>query len=113
MEDPDYLLIAEDFNIRIRKIVNNDQNVAEDKEPKTTDMINQNIEAESCNPYEATNNVSDFNDIVDFSTPIENSQEKATKNDKYKCTELKKYFKTKHGSFQCIKCEKLYVRSCG
>ena len=111
MEDPNYLHISEDLNIRIRKIVNNDQNVTEDKEPKTTDMINQVTEAESCNSDEATNNISDFSDIVDFSPPIENSQEKATKNDKNKCTELKKYFKTKQGSFQCIKCEKQYSTS--
>ena len=95
MKDPSHTLIAEDNDIRIRKVVSNNGNKATDYQ-----------KVEDLSPH--INKVG-FPLSTDKSSSKIHTYKETIKNKVIENNSEKKYKKTKSGKFQCIKCDKQYA----
>ena len=137
MQDHYQQLIAEDFNIRIRKVVNHtaeDFNIrirkvvnhtAEEKEPAydfspSNDIKSRGDRSPAINSHCDVSldnfrnpNTRDKINLINKPLPDETTLliEASDKVNKLKKGQERKYFKTQNGKLQCIKCDKQYTMS--
>ena len=95
LKDPSHILIAEDNDIRIRKVVSNNGNKATDVQ--TVEDLSPHINKVGC-PLS-----------TERSSSMIHTYKETIKNKVIKNNSEKKYKKTKSGKFQCIKCDKQYA----